>query len=325
MTDALVALAERQIISLLAVRLLDATLGAGRNILVTGPLGGAMPLMVALVAQADAPGIFSASLFGEDPHDAEVHVPDRMAAWGIRPKSLVHAMVEHTSVVGHIEGGRLDRALMRYELALAREGHAQTVGVLASLDLVVVMAPNAGGLVTVVGIYEVRMAEEGYRPVQLFGLSPTLAAHNDVPTLTFLGPPSFVAEFLGQGERALVAELTGSLPAQDMPLTSSVTPEPVQSVAPRRVPAGPPQRSAPTARVARGPVAPSRVAQAPGWELDRLLGPESGPEQTQDSPQDSLGALSEASAFDLDEEPGQDEGPLGLEPPPKPSQDEPDA
>ena len=323
MTDALVALAERQIISLLAVRVLDATLGAGRNILVTGPLGGAMPLMAALVAQADAPGIFSASLFGDAPQDAEVHVPDRMAAWGIRPKSLVHAMVEHTGVVGHIEGGRLDRALMRYELALAQAGHHQTVGVLASLDVVVVMAPNPGGLVTAVGIYEVRMAEEGYRPVQLFGLSAAPRAPHDPPALSYMGPPSFVAEFLGQGERGLVAELVDGTPVQAAPTPASTSDFQSEPMVARGATPAPVPRPPPSARVPRQAVAPSRVALAPGWELDRLLGPEPEPEPSE-APYASHDAADE-SAFDVDADAEPDEAPLGLEPPPKPPQGEPNA
>jgi len=304
MADALVQLAEHHTLSLLAARFLDAALGTGRNLLFTGPLSGCLPVMAALVAQSESPGVFSAAVHRPQQGEAEplpaAH-PDRLAAWQQGPEGVAEALLQHVGVVAHLPAGRLDRCLMRLELALAKGTATPPLAVLAALDVVVVVTPTGDGRSRVSEIYEIVMAEDGYRPAPLFLAAPTPAGEALVPQRA----PSFLPALRATGQGALAAELA----AAEVP--ASAAPGPQFRAPPAPEPSDIPRPRAP-ARAAAAP----KPASAPGWELDQddALAPE--------LPQGAL-VFADLLAEAHDDQPDMEaDDSVGLEPPPRPKVNE---
>ena len=324
MADALIELAERRTLSLLAVRFLDAALGTGRNLLFTGPLPGCLPLMAALVSQGENPGIFSAAVHGADAASSPPAPgapgpearPDRLAAWQQGPQGVAEALLQHVGVVGHLDAGRLDRCLMRLELALAKITATPTLGVLAALDLVVVVAPTSDGQSRVSEIYEIVLAEGGYRPAPLFVAQQTPAGEALVPQRA----PSFLGALQAMGQGALAAELTaaeGAAPRPTIPQPAAAPVAPAAAPSPRGRGHG-----AKGERLTLGAPAP-RPASAPGWELDQDVDlADVEPHQALVFA-DLLGDGAGASGPLPDETGEGDSEGVGLEPPPLPGAKQP--
>lgn len=264
MNPALALVAQSGLCSPLACRVLDAALTLGHNVLFTGKKTAALPLMQALIGDDPVPTAVAQLCHNPD--------SDRTAAWDMPAREVAMALTTGTGVVGYLSAGRLDRALMRFEL-LQPPHVSAALAVLASIDLVVVMAavPTQAA---VAAIYELRLSDEGYRPVLLFGPGAEPFAQLLVPQAL----PSIVTELTALGEPALAAELRAAVGLTTQP--SAPPSAPAAAV-------NPPAQGAKTRSQPRndGPHAglqgdfepqprrkmPARAAaSAPGWELDRL-------------------------------------------------------
>ena len=93
---------------------------------------------------------------------------------GGRDGGVVDALFGHNSVIASIDARRLDRALMRFELAMAQKWarNRPPLAVLASVDLVVVLDSLGSGHVS--EVVELQYDAGGYRPVILMcrGIDP---------------------------------------------------------------------------------------------------------------------------------------------------------
>lgn len=354
MNDAIVRLAEHHTLSLISARLLDAALAGGRNVLCTGPLPACLPLMTALVAEGSRPSIYSANLYRAPddtgdapaaheetaaPHQAPTgadggDAPDRLAAWQPQPQQVARALLHHVGVVGHLAAGRLDRCLMRLELALMPHlnGAPAALAVLAAVDLVVVVRQPVGRPPRVDAIYELVMAEEGYRPAPLFVRGTAAGLEALVP----VREPSFLADLAASGHEHLAQELQAAAPGRgaaeqqqppshppaDGPGAAEVADAPAAEARRRpnlgraAKPAKPPTPPAPR---------PLRPLSAPGWELDQDVAPLVPDEPAAAASLSFAEHLAEldqpSAAAELAPMPsadGGDEDTLALEPPPKP-------
>jgi hypothetical protein len=318
MAESLQTMADRGLLSALGAHVLQATVAAGRNVLFTGPSAACLPPMTALVAESTAPGIYSAALHaGVQDASAFTAEPSAMAAWHLPPKQLVAAMGEYTGVVGHIRAGRLDRALMRFEIA-AGGGSSAALHVLASVDVVVVVQ-HILGHPQVTEVCEVRMAKEGYRPVPLFatGIEPMVDA------LVPCGVPSFVSELMLVHPGPWWAELQAA--AKPQPGANSFhaaddepqpePPAPLRTAVPKRK-----ARPGPgTASIPKTTTVPPHgvLGSLPGWELDRL--PPELPSQPLEADTDFAAALAHQATLPMDLNEDDDlAATYGLEPPPRP-------
>lgn len=219
------------------------------------------------------------------PAPGPISQSDRLAAWQQPPGQVAQALLQHVGVVAHLPAGRLDRALMRLELALAplAPPTAAALAVLAAVDVLVVMnhGCDTGGPARVRGIYELVMSAEGYRPAPLFasGLGPVPEA------LVPQRQPSFAADLEALGHRALVADWAAAVPAGATRAPSandfsgpgtqgrpSATAGPSVFARALMDEAGAAPRP-PRARTGGG----KRPASAPGWELDQESGSHDGP------------------------------------------------
>jgi len=175
----------------------------------------------------------------------------------------------------HVESRRIDRLLMRLELAAderAANAGQGPLAILAGLDLVVVASQTGG--VRVREIAEIAMSEAGYQPRLLF-------TSNLPPVPTALVPvavPQFVDELHQAGFAVLADELRHAAHSVERgPAVLSPSPR-EERVEPAR-----PMVSAPRTRPVLVPTSvepagfvPPRLdpsladAAPPGWELDRL-------------------------------------------------------
>jgi len=277
----LAACVQDGLMSSLAAQCLDAAVSLGRNVLIVGPRACAWELIAALVGSGIRPAL--AGRTAELVPKRWAHVkslaqarnlgPDRLAAWSIGPASIARLMGSYSGVVAWSPAVRLDQALMRFEAAIERRTpHVSTpLQVLAAIDLIVLVG-RTPERIRVRGIYEIRLAEDGYRPTPLFvsGLMPAPDAL--VPVAT----PSFVDEIALLSDPVLADELRHAVPSaaqEPAPFVPEAEAEP--QVERERM------RPAPRVRRAAAPLVPSIVtrrtappprpdAPPPGWELDQL-------------------------------------------------------
>lgn len=266
-TPSLTDLVAQGCLSDLARQFLDATLATGRNVLIAGSPYVARPLIASLTQAGRAPALW-APRSGTVPVDlpglstAQELLDgafDRVGGWLLTPAQAVEVLETNSGVVVAIDASRLDRALMRFELAASRHSASPgsgTLQVLAAVDVVVVLARPP--TLKVQQIAEVVLVNEGYRPQILFstGLPPMPQA------LVPLATPSFARDLVTNGYADFVEELRHAAPAathDDAPTRHYV---PAQQVAPSRSAAAVPHN------VVR-PVSSVPVnGPAPGWELD---------------------------------------------------------
>lgn len=301
-------LADRACLSALAGQLLDATVRSGRNILVCGPQLSAVELICGIVAGGSRGVGYGGGWPLPWPQVDDVSRvrdlgADRVAVVSGDAATAAKAMGGLTGVAAWIDSTRLDRAMMRFELAAGG-----VVPVLAALDLCVVMA--RGGQPRVGQIWEFVADEDSYQGRLLFstGVDPAPQA------LTPVAQPSFLQGLAAAGDGAVAEELRHAAPA-----AAQTRPQPA-------APAVHVVRTAPTAQAAqtnatvpapRAPVVPSisNIASAldpeappPGWELDQL-GAEDEPIDEED----------DATAGHHDADGAAMAATYGLAPPPRPA------
>jgi hypothetical protein len=281
-------------LSSLAAQTLNAALALGRNLVVAGPWAASAELLAALVVEARRPAFVATR--ADAPPTAWIRVEavaeatalgaDRIGAWGVAPALVAELCLRGHGVAAWLDARRLDRALMRFELAVVppEDRASAALAMLSSLDLVVIVSD--AGAPRVLEISELVMVEDGYRPRSLF-------ATGNAPVPTALVPvsaPGFSAELAPAGFAVLADELRHA------------------TGAPRRVAPGPePRREPPRAPIIETPgtgtgalVAPPPHT-TPGWELDQLSTEDLG---------DGSGELGEQDATMA--------ATYGLAPPPRP-------
>ncbi|MEO0812686.1 MAG: hypothetical protein AAFY60_07470 [Myxococcota bacterium] len=274
-------LAADGVLSTIAARTLDAALELGRNVLVAGAWPEAWALMAAMTAGGKRPGAVldpavpapSSWVGVSDPSQVSVLNPDRLCLWRTPPEYLADYAMTARALVGWVGSARLDRALIRYEVALERSeprANAQ-MQVLAGLDLVVTVHRSADGP-RVREIAELAMSDEGYRPRLLFATGAPPMQKTLIP----VDLPGFVHELHGAGHGVLAEELeaavghiVGTRPPAQAPAPASPPPAaaPVPAPSPARSESGMSVFSRP---LDSGELRDLREAPAPGWELDQL-------------------------------------------------------
>lgn len=277
-------------LSPLAARVVTHAVGLGRNVLLVGPrlvcaelaaailTEGKRPAMIGGPAQPSPPGW---PLFA-DVAAARTYGADRVGAWSLDATALTEVMSELCGVVGWIDARRLDRGLVRFELAGDKNGGGGPLRVLAALDLVVVVADEPSPRVR--EVTEIVLHDDGYRPVTLFA-----SGQPPVPTaLVPVAAPSFLPELDHAGHSVLADELRHAVGAsseegRDLIVPASVLvaesseiapappdpPDPIDALEPEishisvhPQPFGAPRPPAPDPSLEDAP--------PPGWELDQL-------------------------------------------------------
>ncbi|MBI5508316.1 MAG: hypothetical protein HY903_06145 [Deltaproteobacteria bacterium] len=261
-------------VSILAGRLLSASVGMGHNVLVAAPWCVAVELIAALLAEGQRPGVVTGSPADavpatwarlDAPAAAALYGADRIGAWSIDAERAVALLGKVSGAAVFIDARRLDRALIRLEAGAERNFHGSgntAMSILAAVDLVVV----ADGSARVREIAQITLAEDGYRPRLLFasGLPPVVSA------LVPVAAPTYLEELAKSGHQVLADEL-----AHATPEVAGPEPRPARAKSPPSTPA---PRLAPAVAELPPPGAPPAPrfdpaladAPPPGWELDRL-------------------------------------------------------
>lgn len=266
------ALAQSGLASTLALRTLAAALQLGRNIVWTGPQAACDHAMTSLAAKGRHPGIWADPLQAPVPAgfvtvcDAQTVWRaniDRLVAPAAAPRSVLQMLGVQTGAQAWLSAGRLERALMRLELASGHAASEAAVQLLAAVDLLVVVEGDEAPHIA--QIAELTMVESGYRPCLLFSTGHAIAPQALVP----LQAPSFTASLASIGEQALAADLThAAQPSGQTPASAPAAPPPASAPVRSHAPALK-AHARPRPRPAPQP-APASDSQ-PGWELDRLL------------------------------------------------------
>jgi hypothetical protein len=315
-------LMESGMLSEMAASVVSVALGLGRNVVLTGPAHGTVPLCVALLAEGERPAVMGLSGMvppQEWPHlsdlgEVQVLGPDRLGVWCCPAESLVEIMSAASGVVGCVDGGRRDRALTRMENALSGVGMPDASrGLAGAVDLVVTVAWRDGFRCT--EISECVPTGQGVRSHVLFEAGHAEAGGALVP----VGRPSFLGELASLGMDGLaeaIVQATVQAPARaedssSITFSPSVPTEPSAPRLEAPVAAQSPRVDVDLSRTMPRPpnYSPDSVADAsdtPGWELDRaeqsgVVASESRAERTP-SADDAIMAAA-----------------YGLEPPPRPS------
>ncbi len=201
----------------LAAQFLDAALSTKRNILVCGPQIRAMEFSSAMLAGGDR-----AMTYGEGwpmpwaqlrtIKDARAFGGDRCAVLHGGADIAAQALGGMQSVVAWIDSTRIDRTMMRYELAAGG-----VVQVLASLDLLVVL--STGAVPRIEQVLEFTPSDDSYQGQLLFstGIAPA------PQTLTPLQQPSFINDLSACGHQAVAEELRHATAAPTPQTASSIT------------------------------------------------------------------------------------------------------
>ena len=116
------------LLSTLSARLIAGALASGRNVLIAGADGASAGLSLALGEQSVRPVLVGGHDVPTPPHWVRAHTlqdvvqigADRLVVVGGRDGGVVDALFGHNGVIASIDARRLDRALMRFELALAQ-------------------------------------------------------------------------------------------------------------------------------------------------------------------------------------------------------------
>lgn len=205
-----------QLISPLAARMVSASLSSGRNVLVAGADGAAAGFAVALGDQSLRPALVGGHQVPTPDHWVRAHTlqdvgqigADRLVVVGGREALVVDALLNHSGVIANIDARRLDRALMRMELAFGEKLGAEQapLAMLASIDLVVVLGAEGSGRVE--QIVELQFENSGYRPAVLMcrAIDPIREA------LVPIAQPSYLNELRELGLEELVEDYLHGLP-----------------------------------------------------------------------------------------------------------------
>ena len=191
-------------LSSLAARTLQAALAQGRNLLITGPRAVAWPLQCALVQAGLLPALWARP--GEAAPTAWLQAhslaelrdcgADRIVLASQPAAAVMAAMQALSGVVAYLDAGRLERALMRFEVAQAQPGAigSAPLQVLAGLDLVLVVGRQGGP--RLLQVAEIVLMPSGYRPRLLFATGQGSVAAALVPLAfpTCLDPASDAGE-----------------------------------------------------------------------------------------------------------------------------------
>ena len=264
-------LAQQGWISLLAARTIEAAVSLGRNVMLVGPRAPSLVLGAALIARGSRPAVAIPEPGGGEEvaipqaqvavtSVREVHLvgADRVGLWGLPGSVQAQWLPTLTGGIGWLDAPRIDRALMRYEVALGAgsgvSGPDIPVHVLAGIDLLVRVA--RGSEPRVVEVAELVVAGEGYRPRPLFGTGVLPAPDALVP----LAVPSFASELRHAGDTVLADELGSVEPPAATPAFATASEVPLASSVVLPAAAAPPHAFA----------APGVAGPPPGWELDAL-------------------------------------------------------
>lgn len=227
------------LLSALAARLIAGSLASGRNILIAGADSAAAGLSLALGEQSLRPALIGGHDVPTPPHWVRAHTlqeisqlgADRLVVVGGRDGGVVDALFAHNGVVASIDARRLDRALMRFELALAQKVGADQapLAMLASVDLVVVLDSLGSGHVA--EVVELQYGEGGYCPVVLMcrGVNPMPEA------LVPIQAPGFLDELASLGLEEMAADYRSALPPEVLAQADPVMPEEVHEPEPEPV------------------------------------------------------------------------------------------
>lgn len=220
--EALSGLLKDGLISEMAGSVLSAALVLGRNVVVTGPSQGTIPLCVGLLADGERPAVMGLSGMVAPqswPHlsdlgEVQVLGPDRLGIWCCPAETLVEILFSSSSVVGCLDGGRTGRALGRLENAMSSVGMTSPrSGLSAGVDLICTVQWHGGFRCT--EIAEVVEGGEKNETTLLF----TTDFEGAEPTLMPVGCPSFVEQLrpLGLGRLAddLLFAVSQAAPVRD--------------------------------------------------------------------------------------------------------------
>ena len=222
------------LLSTLSARLIAGALASGRNVLIAGADGAAAGLSLALGEQSIRPVLVGGHDVPTPAHWVRAHTlqdvvqigTDRLVVVGGRDGGVVDALFGHNGVIGSIDARRLDRALMRFELALGQKVGAEQapLAMLASVDLVVVLDSLGSGHVS--EVVELRYDAGGYRPAILMcrGVEPMPEA------LVPVQSPQFLDELGALGLEDFVTDYRHALPPE--PVGPEPTPAPVDVAPP---------------------------------------------------------------------------------------------
>ena len=287
-------LVQERWLSELAAATLDRALRLGRNVLVVGRRAPAWVVTRALVAGGGLPGALGR--WPAEPPRGWVATRtieasralglDRVALMDGEPTEILEAAMSSNGLVAWMPSHGFEQALLRLEASAerGRPGIATPLQVLASLDLIVVVAPWEGEA-TVTQVMEIRLADEGYVPTPLF-------LRGRLPAPDALSPthaPSFLGE-LRRIDGTLADELDAAV-SRDRPAgppRGERPPDTVPAVETMAepTPGEPSIPSAPPRAHEAAISGPPADAPGPGWELDQLgdaaegsgIGLETGPE-----------------------------------------------
>ena len=282
-------LMESGMLSEMAASVVSVALGLGRNVVLTGPAHGTVPLCVARLAEGERPAVMGLS--GMVPPEVWPHLsdlgevqvlgPDRLGVWCCPAESLVEIMSAASGVVGCVDGGRRERALARMENALSAVGMTSpSRGLAGAVALVVSVAWRDGFRCT--EISECVPTAEGTRSRVLFETGHAEAGGALVP----VGRPSFLGELSALGMDGLAEaiiqatpeETSGTTERRKLSFSPSVPAEPstlpLTPAVEAAVPAESPRVDVDLSRTMPRPpnYSPDSVSDAsdtPGWELDR--------------------------------------------------------
>ena len=201
-------LVERGALSPMVAGLLDAAVALGRNVLIADRANGVPELALALGERGTRPALISPDWLAapecftrlEGQGEADLLGADRTVVTRVGTEEAAEVLVACSGVVATVEATRLDRALMRLELGLVEEYGADqaALGMLAGVDLVVVMRPSGNRQVELVG--EIVLDDHGYRPQVLASRGLGDLSEALVP----VARPSFLGELEALGAHALV-------------------------------------------------------------------------------------------------------------------------
>ena len=206
------------LLSSLAARMIAGSLASGRNVLIAGADSAAAGLALALGEQSLRPALMGGHDVPTPSHWVRAHTlqdiaqlgADRLVVVGGRDGGVVDALFSHNGVIASIDSRRLDRALMRFELALAQKVGADQapLAVLASIDLVIVLDSLGSGHVA--EVVELQYGEAGYCPVVLMcrGVEPMPEA------LVPIQAPGFLDELASLGLEGMAADYQNALPPE---------------------------------------------------------------------------------------------------------------
>jgi hypothetical protein len=218
-------LVERGAISPMVAGLIDAALAVGRNVLIADRANCVPELALAFGERAARPALVAPDWLAapesytriEGRGEVDLLGADRTVVTRVGTEEVAEVLVSCSGVIATLEATRLDRVLMRLELGFADDYGADqaALGMLAGVDLVVVMRPNGARQVELVS--EIVLDDHGYRPHVL----ATRGVGELADALVPVGCPTFLGELEALGAHALVddwAAVDGGADPYDEPM-----------------------------------------------------------------------------------------------------------